>query len=387
MDKEISRLIIAYLKNDISDKDRFLLQEWIDMNEKHRILFERFVSETSRKEDMREFASFRTSEKWQELQVTIQTRDRMRRMRILKKWSVVAAVVLAMGAVFLEVGRSKSTEIAERVVKTAEIRPGSSKAVLITEDGRQIALDGLADVQGQMAVGNNIVEVVGKHTIKYETGVKDSVMKWHTLKIPRGGEFRVVFEDSTEVWLNSETELRYPVHFASNSREVFLQGEAYFKVSRDSRRPFVVRTSRMDTKVLGTSFNISAYPDEMKSHTTLEEGKVEVKEKMTGKIVRLSPGEQALLENGRLDVRSVDAHLYSLWRMDRFVFSSESLDEVLKTLGRWYNMEFFFKKEASKSKKFSGSLPKYTEIGRVLEIIEMTTDVKFQVREGIVSIE
>lgn len=387
MKKEIVQLIFAYLKNDISEEERLLLQEWIDRNERHRLLFERLVSENGRKEDMREFASFHTSEKWRELQGVLQMRARVRKKKILMRWSVAAAVVLAIGVVFLEVGRSKSTEIENRVVKTAEIRPGSSKAVLITEDGRQIALDELADVEGQMAVGNNTVEVVGKHTIKYETGVKDSVMKWHTLKIPRGGEFRVVFEDSTEVWLNSETELRYPVHFASNSREVFLQGEAYFKVSRDIRRPFVVKTSRMDTRVLGTSFNISAYPDEMKSHTTLEEGRVEVNDRMMGKTVCLLPGEQALLENGNLNVREVDTRLYSLWRMDRFVFSSESLDEVLKTLGRWYNTEFFFKKETSRNKRFSGSLPKYAEIDDVLKIIEMTTDVKFQIREGTILIE
>lgn len=387
MNRRIDQLILAYLRNDISEEDRQFLQEWIDQHENHKILFENLIDEDKRRNAVREYASFHTQAKWMELQKALHTSMHRKKVFLLRKISVAAGIILLFGCIWFLLKPDQKPNPKMAVNMADFIRPGGFRAVLIMENGTQITLDSSFVLGQQLVVGNDTLEYGQGDALKYAKNTVSSHLTWHTLKIPKGGEFKLILEDSTEVWLNSETELKYPVHFSSVERKVFLQGEAYFKVVADQERPFIVTTSRTTTKVLGTSFNVSAYPDEHTLHTTLEEGKVEVNDPLTGQTVFLVPGEQALLEDDHLAVRKVDTRLYTLWRMDRFVFSSENLEDVLKTLGRWYDIEFFFKTQTSKWKKFSGSLPKYAEIEKVLEIIEMTTDVKFQLKNGTIYIE
>lgn len=211
--------------------------------------------------------------------------------------------------------------------------------------------------------------------------------EWHTLRIPKGGEYKIVLDDGTEIWLNSASELKYPAHFVGNERRVQLTGEAYFQVARNEAAPFIVETRDMDVKVLGTSFNVSVYEDEESCHATLVEGRVEVNDKVNGEKVVLTPGKQALLRGGEMTVREVNTKLYTLWRLDRFTFASEDMEGVIRKLSRWYNVDFFFANSSMKQKRFTGSLPKYADISQVLKMIEMTTDIKFEIKEHTIMIQ
>ena len=258
--------------------------------------------------------------------------------------------------------------------------------MLITGKGQQLLLQGLKDTCLDIT-GNETLKISKDGSLEYSLSALSRMPEWHTLQVPRGGEYKIVLDDGTEIWLNSASELKYPAHFVGNERRVCLVGEAYFQVARNEAAPFIVETRDMDVKVLGTSFNVSAYEDEENSHATLVEGRVEVDDKINGEKVTLTPGEQALLQGKEMVVREVNTKLYSMWRLDRFTFASEDMEGVIRKLSRWYNVNFFFSNSSMKQKRFTGSLPKYSDISQVLKMIEMTTDIKFQVKGNTIIIQ
>lgn len=387
MDKrnEIHRLIVASLKNDISEEERDRLQAWLQTKESHRILFHELVDAEKRKNDIREFASFHTTGKWKELEHKIESSS-LKKRRLLMVRTIAAAVIITVMVAVNLIYRQQTPQETMPRTEIAQIVPGSPHAILISENGQKMVLGEEISDSRQIIFGTDTLKIIQGKSLNYEQTRMAAHAEWHTLQIPRGGEFRLTLEDGTEVWLNSESELKYPAHFTGHERRVILSGEAYFEVAPDSRIPFIVMTSKMVTKVLGTSFNVSAYPDENKTHTTLIGGSVEITDKEKNETIGLQPGEQALLQDGKLSVRTVDTKLYSLWRNDRFTFSSEYLEEVTRKLSRWYNVEFLFTRPPDKQKQFSGSLPKYSDISQVLGIIEMTTNIKFEIKNNTIII-
>lgn len=384
--REICNLIIAYLRDESSKDELRQLQDWIKAGKNHKLLFEALLDEEKRQKDIRAYASFQTNNKWQELKKEINLPP-VRKFRLLpfRKIAVTVTITLVIAAALIYLQQSPQTPTPP--AKITQIVPGSPHAILISENGQQIKLESAENSCRKIILGTDTLKISEGKSLVYGQTPTTSRIEWHTLRIPKGGEFKLSLEDGTEIWLNSETELKYPTHFPDNERRIILSGEAYFNVSPNPLKPFIVSTPKMETRVLGTSFNISVYPDEPKNHTTLVTGSVEIKNKENRQIVRLAPGEQALLQDGRMTVQKVDTKLYTFWRMDRFTFSSENLEEVIRKLSRWYNVEFFFVNSSLKQKQFSGSLPKYTDIAQVLKIIEMTTDIKFQIKNNTIVIQ
>lgn len=167
-------------------------------------------------------------------------------------------------------------------------------------------------------------------------------IEMHSLTTPRGGYFQLTLEDGTEVWLNAESRLTYPSRFTGNQRIVELQGEGYFKVARNTRRPFIVKAGKTTTEVLGTEFNVRTYsPDD--SHITLLKGSVKVKNNISQKETVIHPGEDAYLQqDGNIKVTRVDTDNYYLWTQGYFYFDDKTLMEIMRDLGRWYNVRIEF---------------------------------------------
>ena len=201
-----------------------------------------------------------------------------------------------------------------------------------------------------------------------------SFLVYNTITVPRGGEYQLTLSDGTRVWLNAETELKYPVAFVGEGREVMLKGEAYFEVAKNVSRPFVVKTEQLDIKVLGTSFNMKSYPSETQQ-VTLVQGKVEVR---VGNYSRkLQPGEQLNYSSEGPEIRDVDVKAYTAWKDRRFVFNDDLLEEVIHKLGRWYDVEFFLRDAEVRKIRFTGNLPKYRNLDQVLNKLELTTHIRF----------
>lgn len=387
--KDIHELILAYLQDDISEEEMSRLREWLAESERHQRLLEELRDKDTLQREIGEYASFDTSRRWAQLE-KVMGKPSGQRSSLLQVWGVVAAVVVAFvgGLVYWQMVGSSQPE--KEQVTIARIEPGETRAVLITEKGQQVLLQGLKDTCFNIT-GDDTLNIREDGSLKYSLSVHSSLLssmpEWHTLRIPKGGEYKIVLDDGTEIWLNSASELKYPSHFVGNERRVQLTGEAYFQVARNEAAPFIVETRGMDVKVLGTSFNVSVYEDEESCHTTLVEGEVEVADKVNGKKVVLTPGTQALLQGKEMTVRKVNTKLYTLWRLDRFTFASEDMEGVIRKLSRWYNVEFFFANASRKQKRFTGSLPKYSDISQVLKMIEMTTDIKFQLKENTIIIQ
>ena len=179
---------------------------------------------------------------------------------------------------------------------------------------------------------------------------------------------------------------RYPTSFVKEKREVFLEGEAFFEVAKDVRHPFIVHTDRHVVEVLGTSFNISAYPD-YKVYTTLAEGRIKVS---TSKIsVILNPDQQAIIEPDDEDIvtRDVPAYLFTSWAKGNYEFRNTSLEEIVAQLSRWYNVDICFRNESLKHKRFAGIIFRDEELNFAIEVIEKVSDVHFIREGGVIYIE
>ena len=227
-----------------------------------------------------------------------------------------------------------------------------------------------------MIIRNNGTELQYATT---ENATNKHANNYNELIVPKGGEYTLTLSDGTKVWLNSQSKLKYPVAFNDTNREVYLEGEAYFEVTKDPHHPFHVNAKdRVTIEVLGTSFNVRSYPDETKVETVLEEGSVRMskgKEKVT-----LSPGYKAVYQPEKgIETTSVNTELYTAWRHGQYIFVDESVENILKQLSRWYNIEVFYSNEKAKSVIFSGDVRKYNDITTLLEAMEIAGGIHFKI--------
>ena len=240
------------------------------------------------------------------------------------------------------------------------LEPISPKAILQNEQEVRISLPGQC------------------YSIKDSTRHKKQLETSEILRIyvPKGGEFELVLADGTRVWMNSETELKFPRVFTGDKRQVELvSGEAYFDVRKDKTKPFIVRNKDLDLTVLGTQFNIQNYSDEHEIITTLVEGAVQLSSDKT----ILHPGEQATYNKATREtqVETVDTELFTAWREGRLIFKSTRLETVLKQLSRWYDVKFVYEEERLKDLIFSGKMKKYDNGNVILGILKATGKIDF----------
>lgn len=302
---------------------------------------------------------------------------RTRRCTMLRYLRVAAVVALLLGGGGVSWWLYQAEQPEVPVVAKAEqpIAPGSSKAVITLSTGEQVELENLT--RHLQETNGTRIEVAGG-SLTYRDSLQSEALIYNEISIPRGGEFHLVLADGTQVWLNAETSLKYPVAFSGDCREVFLKGEAYFEVAHDARMPFYVHTSRGKVQVLGTSFNVRDYGDEHKVVTVLESGKVrytstcqESKDLLPGYLLEDVEG-QGLLS------RKVDTRLYTSWREGKYLFENASVEEIMTTLQRWYNIRVIYLDESVKHLHFTGDLERYDTFDTFLRFMEAGGDLVFQ---------
>ena len=250
---------------------------------------------------------------------------------------------------------------------------------LTLNDGRVLQVQQWNNDSVIQESGTGILVSVGQQMIYHAEKVQLKEEIFNTLSVPRSTEYQVQLSDGTRVWLNSESELRYPVDFVSTERKVFLRGEAYFQVAKDTTKPFRVVVNDMMVEALGTGFNINAYQDDNCLRTTLVEGKVRVSYSDTRQECILVPGEQAVLKEGVLTSGQVNVDDIIAWKKGRFMFSDMPLETIANQLERWYDVEIRFDDTVAKYYRFTGVMKRYNELEQVLGLIEETTNVRFKV--------
>lgn len=326
---------------------------------------------------------------WKQVQSRMNKNSRYRVKRYLKYAAIIVAFVLAGGTWWM-VKENPEEIISVELSETSMLSPGTPKAYILFSSGQRMDLTTTEHDTMIMEKGMQ-VRVGSSGKISYIPGDSGSILKqeivYNTIVVPRGGEYKLELADGTLVWLNSDSELRYPVKFAGSQRDVWLKGEGYFEVSKNPEKPFRVVVDNMIVKVLGTSFNINAYKDRGNILTTLVSGKVDIQD-MSGKsLVVMSPNQQVDFRHGKISsVQEVDITRFVSWIDGKFYFNDMTLENIMSQLQRWYDIEVFFVDEELKSYPFTGVIRRDFTAGQIFEIIEKTTRVKFNVRGKCVTV-
>lgn len=298
--------------------------------------------------------------------------------RSLLRYAAILLLPLCVGVLYF-LYESKQEVVLSRNFSEVSV-PGSSKAVLLLGNGRQILLENTFLDTLIITEQGALISADSNHVLNYKCDSPESpkAAGWNTLSVPRGGEYRLLLADGTEVWLNSSSTLTFPEFFAGHERRVKLSGEAFFEVSKDTEHPFIVEVDRMEIKVLGTRFNINSYESKGSVYTTLVEGCVEVRN--SGHNLQLNPGEQAYGDSYSLTKKEVNVAPYVSWRDGKFIFRNTNLEEICKQLSRWYDVDIFFHSEAAKNIRFTGAILKFRPLEDVVSMIEETSSVHFGVK-------
>jgi transmembrane sensor len=288
------------------------------------------------------------------------------------------AVVIGSGVYFL-IRNERSSPGAY----ASNVPPGTDKAVLTLSDGRELVLDAAA--KGQLAIqdGASISQSEGK--IVYHLTGKSVGQVYNYLTTPRGGRYNVQLSDGTLVWLNAGSSIRFPSAFAGDKRRVELTGEAYFEVAANKLKPFVVSVNGTEVIVLGTRFEVSAYPDEPGVTTTLIEGSVQIVSGKTQKT--LKPGQQSIVKQ-KEEVRVVDSVSTEeaiAWKNGFFAFDGVDLETIMRQLSRWYDVEVVYNRKVEEL--FFAEIPRNTSLSDALKALELTGKVRFAVVQKKIIVE
>ena len=197
-----------------------------------------------------------------------------------------------------------------------------------------------------------------------------------SVEVPSGEKSKMILADGTSVWLNSESTLTYD---ASEPRSVALVGEAYFHVSKDKAHPFIVHTPEgVNVRVLGTQFNVRCYAGEKRMETTLDEGKIELVGRQLGKTVEMKPGEQAVLTEKTLNIRTVDPKIYSVWRNNELKFQDITFAELLPRIERWYGVKIQLDPRLSTRDRFTLTI-KTESIRELFAMMQLTSKFNYTI--------
>ena len=343
------------------------------------------------KKELDFYASIDTEKNWQQLVGEIKPEPKVIKLLLNPAIVKYAAVFLlfALAILTIHLHTNKQPEIAFNPTATSdqpEIKPGKDQAKLTLPDGTELILEesgnGLLHANGHVKITQQSGRVVYQFMGKPDTG---AALEHHSISTPRGGQYQLSLPDGTQVWLNAASTLRFPVAFTNGERKVTLTGEGYFEVAKNKLKPFRVVTNHTTVEVLGTHFNINAYPEENWTKTTLLEGSVKVNN-LNGGVV-LKPGYQAITgEAGKIKTTAADLDQVVAWKAGYFQFDKEDFNSIAAQLERWYDVEFIYPATMS-SWEFAGAIPRNTNLNQVLQMLALSGSINFKLEGRRIMVE
>ncbi|WP_067151557.1 FecR family protein [Pseudotamlana agarivorans] len=367
---KISKLIIKKFLKVLNEVEKNQLEKFST-----QYSFLKEVRVESLIDKLEQYSSINKDEAWEAIVAKIDKKNSEVIPLQRKSWfgyAVASAIIgILFSAYLIKINYFNFIEkSAPVIVETNKIVPGTNRATLTLDDGSSVVLERGESYRTNEASSNGeqIVYKSGRNTL--------SEIKYNYLTIPRGGQFYIELSDGTKVWLNSETQLKYPVSFTEKAiRQVeLIYGEAYFDVSPSTEHQgskFMVRNKNQDIEVLGTEFNLKAYKGESNIYTTLVEGKVSLSSSLVTRI--LKPKQQlklSLLDNS-ISVDLVDVYNETSWKEGVFSFDGKTLHEVMMVLSRWYDVNVTFEKEIDKKEEeFVGLFSKNKELENILNTMK-----------------
>lgn len=369
----LKKIIVKDILGSASGEERRLLDDWRNQSEEHQRLYEKLVSGSFLEKAVSDNNKALRRREWKRLEARI-VRRRGRSVRLIRFRVVAAVCILALGIGAVGLW-SNSRQDRGGSPLAGSIRVGSPKAIVELAGGQQFLFNKdttlRLEAQGIQLVSSRDTLDIIQPVIAGERGEE-----YNVVRIPHGGEYITRLPDGSVVHLNAGSELKVPVYFGTESREVWLRGEGFFEVVHRENLIFTVHTDKADISVLGTEFDVRAYTDEKEVVTTLVQGAVGVSSGRT--YDRLKPGEQARIA-GKGDVRvaEVDIYPFIAWKNGRMVFENERLEKIMAELQRWYDFELFYADPDVKEMHFTIDILKYEEISKVLNLMERMNKVKF----------
>lgn len=385
IDFRIAELIARYLQQEITESERMELDRWRTVDEAHEALWVKLTHPGYVGRRLKTWHTPAVSGRlFDRIQQGIVVDDHPQRRFPFIKVAAAIATVLSIGLLLYRTSdRSESTatglaandSVRVTDMPSAPATLAAKEIVLTMADGRQIPLNQnreLTETDGTSLQGN-------AQALTYVTGSRNITHPaTNSVSTPKGLTYQLILSDGTKVWLSSQTTLRFPVSFLNNQRSVDLDGEAYFDVSPDKEKPFIVNTSRSEITVLGTSFNVKAYAGEQIHKTSLVTGAVSVSdtERTTTRVIK--PGYEAIVDHAAIrSVNRFDLDQVLAWKNGWFVFANEPLEALTNDLSRWYNVRFRFDEDSYKDYRFSARLKRTPSVVELLDVIAETAKVKF----------
>ena len=293
----------------------------------------------------------------------------------LGKASAAAAAVLLIIGIYFGVNRFQAHQ--EAVALQDSITAGQEMALLQMEGGQKIDLKQL-ELDSSLTGNGMVIKKLTQGRIQISQ-FSDTPAKRteNVIRTPKGGEFEVLMPDNSLIKLNAASEVHFYSDYNIVNREVKLSGEAFFEIKK-SGKPFVVHTTDQKVTVLGTQLNIKAYPDEAETTTKLLRGSVKVNSNNSAEEIVMKPGD-LLLHKGSAMRLTAQENAKVDWVNKEIVFNEKSVEQIMNDIARWYNVEVYFENTALKNNTFSGTISRYTDFNKVLEVLEKTESLKFEV--------
>lgn len=380
---DIAGLIDKHIRRELGTEEKAQLENWLNENKENQKLFDKITASKHQLSKLEVYQQFNKQRIWSNLEKEI-SEDSVIHFFSRKTLRLTASILfplLIAGSITAYFFRSHN-QVNSLADVDELIKPGTQKAVLILSDGAEVNLSN--KVSRLEDKGTTIENKENK--LQYISGEKSGKKRelvYNELRTPAGGTYNLKLADGTEVWLNAGSSLKFPVKFSDSIRKVYLTGEGYFDVTHTGS-PFIVSLNDADVRVLGTSFNISAYPDEQEVVTTLVKGKVSFEVASSAATSKnshiLSPGQQAVMttSESNVEIKAVNTSNYTSWKEGKLEFNNEDLELVMKKMSRWYNFKFSFENKAAENYHFTARFNREDSISDILNMLELTTNVKFK---------
>jgi len=393
--KDIKKLFQKYIDNGCSPVEIEMLLRYFSDAENEDLLKSLIKKESTFNDEIMNDSdhSVLLNETYEKIKSAI-TRNKRQNQAIVvpfykQIWFRAAAVVVFLfltgATAFFYFNRQQDKVIAhiEEIHQDKDIQPGKNSAVLTLSNGTQILLD--SAVNGALAQQGNmrVLKFNGRIAYKADEGNSNVKPVYNTITTTRGNEYLLILADGTKAWLNAASSIHFPTAFSGNERKVEITGEVYFEVAHDRSKPFKVEFSNAtgekgEVEVLGTHFDVNAYPDETNIKTTLLQGSVKVSQ--SDKIQMLSPGQQAIISSDKITLKKdIDVAQITAWKNGYFLFNNTDIQSIMRQVSRWYDIDVSFEGKIP-SDGFTGKILRNVPLSKFLKVLEMN-DVKVR-RDG-----
>lgn len=385
----ISTLVVKMINNELSIAEQDELNEWIAADPRNNLIMEKLIDKNLWGKEIAEMNDIDSEAALEKVLQKIKAEatdepDRNKWWFYLSKFAAAAVILVAIGSIFyflnpVAVDQQKTqTKIQQKTIHQ------DNEVMLTLADGSQVKANSVSHgspLRQGMAVltdkNGALSYTVRETTRSGKTGSKMEVA-YNTLSVPKGKQYRVTLPDGTEVWLNSQSSLTYPVFFNGEERLVELSGEGYFEVRHLKNKPFKVKSNTQVVEVLGTHFNIEAYPDDQQTTTTLAEGSVKIHDGKSS--AQLKPGQMVVNSTQRpqLKIKTADVDGALAWKNGMFSFSDDRLEDIMRKVSRSYDVDIEFQGDI-KDKRFWGRFPRKKGLVNLLKNLEQTKTVHFKI--------